>query len=125
MYFERNLPMEQLTSLFKAVADRNRLRLVFALMQYPELCACQLTELIEVAGATASRHLSVLISSGWVASRKESRWVYYRLCLEKPALAQLVVWLQTQAEGDQTLANDTHRLARITTVDREDLCRQR
>ena len=64
--------MDKLTAIFKALSDRNRLRIVSALMKCDELCACQLTELIQVTGATASRHMGVLISSGLVDSRKDS-----------------------------------------------------
>lgn len=74
--------MNRLTAIFKALSDRNRLRIVSALMKCDELCACQVTELIQVTGATASRHMGVLISSDLVGSRKDGRWVYYRLCRE-------------------------------------------
>ena len=75
--------MEKLTALFKALSDRNRLRIIAALLKHRELCACQLTELIQVTGATASRHMGVLIASGLVDRRKDGRWVYYRIRLEQ------------------------------------------
>ncbi|MDZ7667848.1 MAG: metalloregulator ArsR/SmtB family transcription factor [Desulfotignum sp.] len=63
----------------KALADRNRLRIFLALTRYDELCACQITELLQVTGATASRHLGILVTAGLLKSRKASRWVYFSL----------------------------------------------
>ena len=48
----------------KALSDRNRLRVVAALMNTSELCACQISELLGVSGATASRHMDLLIRAG-------------------------------------------------------------
>lgn len=65
--------MDNLTALFKALADRNRLRIVGALLKYDELCACQIIELMQVTGATVSRYIGVLIASGLIGSRKDGR----------------------------------------------------
>jgi len=48
--------MEKLLLILKALSDKNRLRIFYALLSYQELCACQITEFLNVAGATASRH---------------------------------------------------------------------
>jgi len=46
------------------MSDKNRLRILNALLSHEELCACQITELLQIAGAAASRHLSLMVSSG-------------------------------------------------------------
>ena len=116
--------MDRMTSIFKALSDRNRLRAVSALMQYDELCACQITELLQVTGATASRHMGVLISAGLVRSRKDGRWVNYRLIREDPALSRIVEWIGDSLGEDETAAKDRARLNHITACDREALCRK-
>lgn len=116
--------MDTLTALFKALSDRNRLRIVSALTKYSDLCACQLTELIQVTGATASRHMGVLISSGLVSSRKDGRWVYYRLCREKADLSELIDWIESQLSKDPETSADAVRLDEITSHDPEDICRK-
>ena len=65
--------------LFKALSDRNRFRVVAALLQSKELCACQIHEWLGVTGATASKHMGILVASGLVLSRKDGRWVHYRI----------------------------------------------
>lgn len=116
--------MDKLTALFKALSDRNRLRIVAALLKHDELCACQLTELIQVTGATASRHMGVLIASGLVDSRKDGRWVYYRIRREQANAGVLIGWIESQLSRDPDIALDAKTLDEITSCEPEDLCRK-
>ena len=56
--------MEQVLGTTKALADGNRLRVVMALTDQEELCVCQITELLNLAMPTVSRHMSVLQKAG-------------------------------------------------------------
>jgi len=114
--------MERLSALFKALSDRNRLRIMMALTRHQELCACQITELIQVTGATASRHMGILISSGLVDSRKEGRWVYYRLCRHNQGLDFFIQWIETQLQEDRNAAADAASLERILAEVTNQLC---
>lgn len=116
--------MEKLTALFKALSDRNRIRIVSALLKYDELCACQLTELIQVTSATASRHMGVLIASGLVESRKDGRWVYYKICQEHTELSVLISWLKSRFICEPYLALDEITMDEILSCEPEDLCRK-
>lgn len=114
--------MIQPLKILKALADRNRLRIVTALRRYDELCACQITELLQVTGATASRHLSVLQHAGILESRKEGRWVYYRLA--PPERTDAVFDWVAQSCGDvEEFKADVHALKKIVGIGREELCR--
>ena len=66
-------------STAKALSDAHRVRVLAALRDRRELCVCQITELLGLATATVSRHMSLLQAAQLVDSRKEGRWVYYRL----------------------------------------------
>ena len=116
--------MDKLAATFKALSDRNRLRIVGALLTHDELCACQLTELLQVTGATASRHMGVLISSGLVVSRKEGRWVFYRLCREQANFGVLIDWIDAQLRNDRAAALDAKTLEKITSYEPDALCRK-
>lgn len=114
--------MFQPLEILKALSDLNRLRIVAALGRYEELCACQITEVLRVTGATASRHLSVLHHAGLLESRKEGRWVYYRLvrsALNKPVL----LWLEETLADSDELKKDKLALEKIVGLGREELCR--
>jgi DNA-binding transcriptional ArsR family regulator len=116
--------MENLISIFKALSDRNRLRIFAALLVYHELCACQITELLQVAGATASRHLGLMVQAGLVKNRKEGRWVYYRLNRSTDVLSPLPGWIKSKLKGSSEIKQDLNALEQITTIPPEDLCRQ-
>ena len=116
--------MDNITALFKALADRNRLRIVGALLRYDALCACQIIELMDVTGATISRHMGVLLASGLIGSRKEGRWVHYRICRELVEFTPLVQWLETQLVNDAQAKRDAKTLAEILACDPEDISRR-
>jgi ArsR family transcriptional regulator len=114
--------MENTLDIMKALSDKNRARVVAALWRFDELCACQITELLQVSGATASRHLGILQKNGLVDSRKDGRWVYYRL--RKPAGAELLFqWLEHSLSGAEELVADFQALKKILGITREELCR--
>lgn len=114
--------MEPTLETLKALSDKNRTRVIAALWRFDELCACQITELLQVSGATASRHLGILQKNGLVDSRKDGRWVYYRL--RKPAGSEpLFQWLEHSLSGVEELVADFQALKKILGISREDLCR--
>lgn len=114
--------MNKTLELLKALSDRNRLRVVAALFHIDELCACQIVELLEVTGATASRHMGLLIRAGMVESRKEGRWVYYRLVDSLDV--RLSQWLESELKNMDELAADRMLLKKIVACEPEELCRQ-
>ncbi|MEY4385928.1 MAG: hypothetical protein RLY20_1211 [Verrucomicrobiota bacterium] len=65
-------------AITKARSDPGRVRILLALRK-GELCVCQITELFGLAPSTVSKHLSILTQAGLTLSRKDERWVYYRL----------------------------------------------
>lgn len=116
--------MDNFTALFKALADRNRLRIVGALLKYDELCACQIIELMQLTGATVSRHMGVLIASGLIGSRKDGRWVHYRIRRELVEFTPLVQWLEAQLPSDTQVMRDAKTLTEILACDPEDISRR-
>ena len=112
--------MEELEQLLKAAADRTRLRILAALVAYDELCACQLTALIGTSGATVSRHLPLLVLAGLLSSRKEGRWVHFRL--RQPSPPPIHSWIEGILADDPILEADRKTLARITATGPASLC---
>jgi ArsR family transcriptional regulator len=70
--------LEALQTLFKALSDRTRLR-IMALLAQGEICVCEIHESLGIPQPTASRHLAYLRRSGIVQDRRQGLWVYYRL----------------------------------------------
>jgi ArsR family transcriptional regulator, arsenate/arsenite/antimonite-responsive transcriptional repressor len=106
----------------KALADGGRLRIVAALSRYPELCVCQITELLGLATATVSRHISILQNAGLVKSRKDGRWVFYRLADDFPE--ELMLWINNNLMSSEQIKDDSVKLDTIVSCDVEKICRK-
>src|SRR5579859_288655 len=103
--------MRDLIKITKALADENRIRVLLAL-RGGELCACQITELFGLAPSTMSKHMSILYQAGLVDSRKEGRWIYFRLPDGKaPATVKRAIeWLTKAAEAEPRIKEDAGTL---------------
>ena len=64
--------------LFKALADRTRLRLI-SLIGDSEVCVCFFVAILKVSQPKISRHLAYLRRAGIVTARREGKWMHYRL----------------------------------------------
>jgi ArsR family transcriptional regulator len=114
--------METTVEILKALSDKNRLRIIVALSRYEELCACQITEFLQVTGATVSRHLSLLQRAGLIESRKEGRWIYFKLS-PTTDLESVLEWLYGRLVASEDVQSDLKKLDEIVEIDTEELCR--
>jgi ArsR family transcriptional regulator, arsenate/arsenite/antimonite-responsive transcriptional repressor len=64
--------------LFKALADRTRLRLI-SLIGDSEVCVCFIVAILKISQPKISRHLAYLRRAGIVAARREGKWMHYSL----------------------------------------------
>ena len=74
----RHESLAGLETLFKALADTTRLR-ILSLLLAGEVCVCDLHDTLGIPQPKASRHLAYLREAGLVDARKEGQWVHYRL----------------------------------------------
>ena len=65
-------------NLFKALADRTRLRLI-SLIGDSEVCVCFLVAILKTTQPKISRHLAYLRRAQIVSARREGKWMHYRL----------------------------------------------
>ena len=64
--------------LFKALADRTRLRVIH-LIGNDEVCVCFFVEVLRTNQPKVSRHLAYLRRAGLVSTRRDGKWMHYRL----------------------------------------------
>jgi|SRR5687768_13879307 DNA-binding transcriptional ArsR family regulator len=65
---------------FKALAHRTRLRIFFHLVKTKgEVSAGDIQKAMKVKGPTLSHHLYLLRRAGLINSRKEERYIYYKV----------------------------------------------
>jgi ArsR family transcriptional regulator len=117
--------MREFMAVLKALADENRVRALAAL-QGRELCVCQIVELLGLANSTVSKHMAILKQARLVDSRKDGRWIYYRLADEDvlPEAAEATELVIRSLGRDDTIREDARRLKEILKIDPEKLCRR-
>lgn len=67
-----------LATLFQALGDRTRLRLL-NLMSPGEVCVCYFVEVLDEPQPKISRHLAYLRRAGLVTTRREGKWMHYHI----------------------------------------------
>lgn len=72
---------ERLASVFKALADPARVRLIslIAAADGGEACVCDLTAPLGLSQPTVSHHMKLLVDSGLVSRDQRGKWAYYRV----------------------------------------------
>lgn len=114
--------LSALESLFKALADDTRLR-ILALLQAGEICVCDIHGSLDLPQPTVSRHLAYLRRTGLVHGRKEGLWVHYRLAQLPDPVMQAVMDAVNHALGHVDSGEKDRRrlfkMADVTPVDRQ------
>jgi len=115
--------MYDFINIAKALSDENRVRALMLLSQ-GELCVCQLIEMLRLAPSTVSKHMSILRQARLVESRKEGRWMYYRLADEDPSkeVIQAIRWVQNSLAKDKQILADARQVKRVCKIDKDELC---
>ena len=101
--------MQAAVSFAKALADSTRLRVIAALRQR-ELCVCELCDALEATQSTLSTHLTLLRDAGITRTRKQGKWIYYRLSDEAAPLIETFLHHFADARRDKRIRRDTDRL---------------
>ena len=98
---KNSAPAEQ-QLLFRALADRTRLRLL-NLMGENEVCVCYFVAVLKLSQPKISRHLAYLRRAGMVGARRQGKWMHYRLLAPSDPRAACIlkdtlVWLRQDPE---------------------------
>ncbi|HEX7652765.1 MAG TPA: metalloregulator ArsR/SmtB family transcription factor [Verrucomicrobiae bacterium] len=95
-----------------ALADTTRLRLL-ALMQGGEICVCHLQGVLDTNQPKISRHLAYLRRAGLVASRREGKWMHYRLKPQAPTQQTALDNILQGLAGETQIRKDQQRLQQL------------
>lgn len=82
--------VDQLESLFKALADKTRLR-ILALLGNNEVCVCHIHDSLGLPQPTVSRHLAYLRRAGLVDTRRDGVWMHYQVARSLEPHAQTIL----------------------------------
>ncbi len=97
--------MTELESIFKALAEETRLRILALLFRQGPACVCEVEALLGITQSKASRHLRYMANAGVLEAGRDGVTVNYRIPAKpSPELAAVLVMLRgllaASAPGD-------------------------
>ena len=101
-------PLDQLEAVFKALADKTRLR-ILALLAGDEVCVCHIHDSLRLPQPTVSRHLAYLRRVGLVTARRDGLWMHYSVTGSLSPAVQKVVDAALTAMKQVTTATDDRK----------------
>lgn len=112
--------IEEKTRLFKSLSDPNRLR-ILKMLQVKPLCVCEITDVLQLATSTVSKHLSILKETGFIIEQKDGKWVNYMLNPQPddPRISSIISTLDFWISDQKTIEADK---LKVIKVDRHLVC---
>ncbi|MGA2625770.1 MAG: metalloregulator ArsR/SmtB family transcription factor [Candidatus Bathyarchaeia archaeon] len=74
-------------TFFSSLGDVTRLKML-KLIGDEELCSCEVMAALDLTQPTTSHHLGILERAGVLSSRRDGKWVFYRISTSK-----IRIWL--------------------------------
>ena len=112
--------MRELVKVFKALADRNRLR-ILKMLQSKKMCVCELSAALDITRPSVSRHLGLMKDAGLVQDERNGQWIDYSLC--KDTVNQYASVIQSHLNkwinDDPKIRDD---IKKIKKLNRKELC---
>ena len=106
--------LTEMETLFKALGDRTRLR-ILGLLLAGEVCVCNIHESLDIPQPKASRHLAYLRKAGLVKTRRDGIWIHYRLGqVRDPVLGTITEAVRHAVTHLEPVRKDARRLQRRT-----------
>lgn len=100
LIMESEKKLSRMEIFYMALADKTRLRLL-NLMREGEICVCFLVEVLGESQPKISRHLAYLRSAGIVETRRDGKWIHYKISepeddFAAKVLRDTLLWLDSQ-----------------------------
>jgi ArsR family transcriptional regulator, arsenate/arsenite/antimonite-responsive transcriptional repressor len=109
----RREEVNELVTIFKALSDETRLR-ILKLLEQGELCVCDIVAAFDTIQPKISFHLASLKAAGLVKDRKEGKWMHYRID-DSDLFKRLIILSVMERIPGETLKEDTERLKEFLT----------
>lgn len=114
--------LKNIEKIIKALADKNRLRIVCLLIKKQDLCVCEITDIIGLSQPTISSHLRLLENAGLIESNKDGLWVNYNInCQATLFDRKLIEMVCKDLKKDKQIISD---LKKLRAIDRDMICQR-
>ena len=110
--------MRRHLKVFKALSDKNRMRII-KMLEIKPMCACEITAVLHLAPSTVSKHLSLLHDAELIEDKKEGKWVNYSLPGKSPIpfISEMLKLIRTALKEDPEVLADRERAKKANRVD--------
>lgn len=99
----RSFTLQYGTQLFKSFSDESRVRILYLLSTFGEMCISDIEQVLDFTQTKTSRHVTYLKNSGLLNYRKYDQWIYYSL---KEEVEQVINQFFVFLEKDNQLMED-------------------
>ncbi len=77
---------EKKERMMAALANKNRIAIIYAILKYGELCACDLSPAIGLSQPAVTLHLQKLYNAGILKKREKGKFTYFYINDDERAL---------------------------------------
>ena len=102
-------------SFYKCLSEQTRLNTLVMLVEFKQLCVCELVQALDVSQPKLSRHLADLRQCGIVTDERRGKWVYYAINTHLPEWAHETLRL-AHLESRKSLASAMATLTEQTAM---------
>lgn len=104
--------MKSFATVFKALSDDSRLRIINLLFYSGELCVCDIEEVMGFTQTKVSRHLAYLRKAGLVDDRRQGLWMLYSIAKPRDGEHKKILdFLAGLLKSNEVALKDAERLA--------------
>jgi ArsR family transcriptional regulator, arsenate/arsenite/antimonite-responsive transcriptional repressor len=104
--------MKSFATVFKALSDDSRLRIINLLFFSGELCVCDIEDVMGFTQTKVSRHLAYLRKAGLVDDRKKGLWMLYSIAKPRDEEHKKILeFLSSLLKSNDVARRDAERLA--------------
>jgi DNA-binding transcriptional ArsR family regulator len=120
-----NADMRSLLSITGALSDETRIRILM-MLDIAELCVCQITDALDLAPSTISKHLSILEDADLILRRKSGRWVFYKLNIPEfsTAVEDALRLVKGSISHSENIASDRKKIEALLQEDINVTCKR-
>jgi ArsR family transcriptional regulator, arsenate/arsenite/antimonite-responsive transcriptional repressor len=110
--------LTDLEKVMKAMADKNRLR-ILKMLQQRKMCVCEIREVLGLSQPSVSKHLKILKDAGIITDDQEGLWTNYYINSQNEYARSLSGLVKGWLAKDIVIQND---LRQAKAADRSKLC---
>jgi len=120
-----NAEMRSLLGITGALSDETRIRILM-MLDVGELCVCQITDALNLAPSTISKHLSILEDADLILRRKAGRWVFYKLNIPEfsTAVGDALRLVKGSIAQSENITNDRKKIEVLLQEDINVTCKR-